>query len=246
MGRLNNGGYMKKRKKNNKTNNNIYIILFFFLLLSYYELNSNYSFGGIIRDTLFITTRQKHNGLLLNSLQNEIINENNELKKYLNLDKSLSDFDIVYSTIVERNNSFWLDELTINIGTIDNISKNMIVVSDNGVIGIIKNSSLYTSKVKLITANNTKIFVTINELYKVLSVENNKLIIKGINSKDNINIGDKVLTSGLSDNYPKGLIIGEIKSINKNKDGVGFTAEVEPSSNINNLRFVAVLRRKIK
>ena len=234
------------KKKNVKYCKNIYFILFFFLLLSYYELNSNYSFGGIIRDLLFFPTREINNKILIDSVQNEIINENNELKKITKINNSMSEFDIIYSTIVERNNAFWLEELTINKGTMDGIIQNMIVVNENGVIGIIKNCSLFSSKIRLLTGKSTNILVEVNNSFKILSSDNNKLYIKGINAKDNIKEGDMIITSGLSDIFPKGLIIGKIKSITKNKDGVGYTGEVELSADTNNLRFVAVLRRKIQ
>ena len=53
MGKLNNGGNMKKRKKKKKKTRKLFIvILFFSFILSYYEFNSDYNFGSIIRDII--------------------------------------------------------------------------------------------------------------------------------------------------------------------------------------------------
>ena len=120
----------------------------------------------------------------------------------------------------------------------------MIVVTNEGAVGIVKNSSLFTSKIKLLTSNKNMISVSINGNNKIMSSSNNKLFIRGINEKDNIKVGDKVLTSGLSDIFPKGILIGNISELIKNEDNVGYTGVVALSSDINDLRFVSVLRRK--
>ena len=247
MGKLNNGGNMKKRKKKKKKTRKLFIvILFFSFILSYYEFNSDYNFGSIIRDIIFYPSRNIDDNKLLNSLENELINENEKLKNILDINYSLNEFDVINATIVERNSSFWFEEFTINRGIIDNVYKNMIVVTNEGAVGIVKNSSLFTSKIKLLTSNKNMISVSINGNNKIMSSSNNKLFIRGINEKDNIKVGDKVLTSGLSDVFPKGILIGNICELIKNEDNVGYTGVVALSSDINDLRFVSVLRRKNK
>ena len=247
MGKLNKGGNMKKRKKKKKKTRKLFIaILFFSFILSYYEFNSDYNFGSIIRDIIFYPSRNIDDNKLLNSLENELINENEKLKIILDINYSLNEFDVINATIVERNSSFWFEEFTINRGIIDNVYKNMIVVTNEGAVGIVKNSSLFTSKIKLLTSNKNMISVSINGNNKIMSSSNNKLFIRGINEKDNIKVGDKVLTSGLSDIFPKGILIGNICELIKNEDNVGYTGVVALSSDINDLRFVSVLRRKNK
>ena len=247
MGKLNKGGNMKKRKKKKKKTRKLFIaILFFSFILSYYEFNSDYNFGSIIRDIIFYPSRNIDDKKLLNSLENELINENEKLKIILDINYSLNEFDVINATIVERNSSFWFEEFTINRGIIDNVYKNMIVVTNEGAVGIVKNSSLFTSKIKLLTSNKNMISVSINGNNKIMSSSNNKLFIRGINEKDNIKVGDKVLTSGLSDIFPKGILIGNISELIKNEDNVGYTGVVALSSDINDLRFVSVLRRKNK
>ncbi len=84
----------------------------------------------------------------------------------------------------------------------------------------------------------------INDKNKILIVSDNKIIIRGINREDKIKIGDTVTTSGLQEKLPKGIIIGTIKKIKYENNNVGLVAELELESNIDNLRFVAVLKRK--
>ena len=137
------------------------------------------------------------------------------------------------------------NEITINKGLEDGISNNQIVITKDGMIGKVIDSSNKTSIVKLITGFTNPVSILINDIPKVLTIDNYNLYVKGINNGENIKVGDKVITSGLSDIFPKGIIIGEIESISKEKNDVGYFGKVKLSSDINNLRFVIVLKRKI-
>lgn len=236
----------KKKKKNNKQKEKLCIFLILFLfVLSFFELNSDIRLGNIIRDFIFYPSSFIKTESFIDSYEKELIEENKELKNLMNIKISLTDFDIEYGTIVERNNSFWLEELTINKGLLNGIEKNSAVITEDGLIGKISSVSLNTSTIKLITGEESSISVTISKKNKLLTTNNGKVIIRGINDKDKIKIGDSVITSGLSNNFPKGILIGTISSITKEKDSVGYIAEVKLSSNIDDLRFVAVLKRKI-
>ena len=233
--------YKKKRKKK-------YLIIFliFLLLLSYCEINSNYRIGGRIRDIIYSPFRKEYYKDLYTLINDEIKKENEELKDILKIDYSSTDYESISASVVERNSTYWLDELTINKGRDDLIDNNQIVITKNGMVGKIINVSNKTAKVKLITGLTDPILVDINGISKILLNNNYNLYIKGINNEDDINIGDKVTTLGLSDNYPKGILIGEVEELFGSYDGVGKTAKIKLAQDLNDLRFVSVLKRKNK
>lgn len=240
---------MKKRKKNKKMkkqNNKFCTFLIFFLLvLSFFELNSDIRLGNVLKDFIFYPSNAIKTQSFINTYESELVDENKELKDLMNIKLSLSDYEKEYATVIERNNSYWLSEITINKGMIDGITLNSPVITKSGLIGRISSLSLTTSTVKLITENNSSIPVTVNKKNKLLTALNDKVIIRGINDKDKIKVGDTVTTNGLSSNFPKGILIGKISKITKENNNVGYIAEVEISKEINDLRFVAVLKRKI-
>ncbi len=220
--------------------NKVLYLIFFLLIMSFIELKDDIRFGGILRDIIYKPFKMEST-VLLDNLNEEIRKENNELKSLLNI-TSLTDFDTIYATVVERNLTYYLNELTINKGAVDGLKKNMVVVTEEGMIGKINEVSESTSKVKLLKTINDIIQVRINDKNYIMKSENNKLIIKGVNKEDNIKIGDKVVTSGLLDKTPQGILIGIVKKINY--ENVGLSLEIETSSNTSDLRFVAVLKRK--
>ena len=232
------------RKKKTK-NNYLIIVILLLTIFSYYEINNNYRIGGIVRDFLFSPVIIDNYKSMTSLINKELEEENKELKKILDIDYSLTDFDLINASIIERDNTYWLNELTINKGIIHGIANDQIVISKDGMIGKVIDSSYNTSKIRLITGFNSPISVTINDISKLLTIDNYNLYIRGINQNDNIKIGDKVITSGLSDIFPKGILIGEIKEIRKETNDIGYYALVNLSANLNNLRFVSILKRKI-
>lgn len=228
-----------------KHNNKVLIILILIMLFfSYFEIKNNLRFGGILRDLLFKETLSLNNNISL-SINEEIKKENEKLKKILELDYSLVDFEVINGSVIERNMSYFLNEVTINKGLNDGVSNNLVVVDESGMIGKVISASFNTSKVKLITGFDNPISVKINNVNKLLT-RNTDLEIRGINTKDNIKKGDKVVTSGLSDIFPSGILIGYISEIYKENDDVGYIAKVKLSGNVDNLMFVSILKRREK
>lgn len=252
MGKLIIGDDMKKRrKKRKKFFNKKYLYIFIIPLLfivAYIEISSGIYVSGYFKDLLFYPTREIDSTEFLLSINKEIKEENIELKKMLNIQETLTGYDIVYATVVERNNSYWYDTVTINKGKNDGIEEKMAVVDSYGLVGTIELVSNNTSVIKLIT-NSDKYnefsakIAGISEINKIVSVSNNKLVIEGIDKNTKIKIGDKVVTNGLSNKFPSGILIGEIASFEEDYYGISNTAHIKLASNIDNLRFVAVLKR---
>lgn len=222
--------------------------------LLFFSVKYNWDTTYILRDIFYFPINivtNNSNKTVIEDRCLELQEEVNELKKLLELNNSLSDFTFVSSTVINRNTSYWNNELTINKGSNDNIKKGMAVIDSNGLIGRVEHVSFTTSIVKLITnySNNNKISVKIwaddnISINKVLEVDsNNNLIISGIDNSIIIKAGMKVTTSGLSDIYPSGITVGTIDRIEDDKFGISKKAYVKHSGNLENIRFVLVLIR---
>jgi len=222
--------------------------------LLFFSIKYNFDTTSILRDIFYFpinVVTSNSNKTILEDRCLELQEEVTELKKLLELNNSLSDFTFVSSTVINRNTSYWNNELTINKGLNDNIKEGMAVIDSNGLIGRIKHVSLTTSVIELITnySTNNKISVKIwkddnTSINKVLEVDiNNNLIISGIDNNFDLKEGSKVTTSGLSDIYPSGITIGTIDKIENDKFGISKKAYVKHSGDLDNIRFVSVLIR---
>ena len=236
---------MKSRKKIKKKNLLIVIVIVL-TVLSYLTVNNHIYIEKYFRDLFFFSFDYIPSKNFTVTLKDEV--ENESMKKLLNIDFSLTDYDYVYAAVIERKNDFFLDEITINKGEKDGIREGMAVVDYNGLVGTIEKTTFYTSVVKLITNsskyNNISVKVVGEEiLNKILTVSNNKMIIEGIDKDSKVKVGDKIVTSGLTTKFPSGIIIGTIIEIEKDYYDTSNVATVFLASDIDNLRFVAVLKR---
>ena len=183
------------------------------------------------------------------SLEKEI----QELKEALELNKTLTEYTPINATILSRNKSYWYNTITIDKGKKDGITEDMAVITSKGLIGKISSVSLTSSEVKLITSDdiNFKVSIAINtndvDNFAILNGYDNKTnLIKatGIDKTTNINIGDKVLTSGLGKKFPAGIYIGTVEKIESDKYNLSKTVHIKTYQNFNDIHYVTVLKAK--
>ena len=183
------------------------------------------------------------------SLEKEII----ELKKALDLNSTLTEYETVNATILSRNKSYWFNTITIDKGKKAGIKKNMAVITKDGLIGKITKTSNYSSEVKLITSDDTNFKVSIaiktndKDNYAILNgydKKTNTIKATGIDKTTEVNKGDRVLTSGLGEMFPQGIYIGEVEDIEKDKYNISKTIYIKTYQDFNNIHYVTVLKVK--
>lgn len=181
----------------------------------------------------------------------ELKKEISELKEALKLRKTLSEYSVETATILSRNKSYWLNNIIIDKGKREGLSENMAVITDNGMIGILSKVYKTSSEVKLITSNDTanKISVSIKvgetDTYGILNgYDKNDNLIKVTSIDKNVEIknGDIVLTSGLSEYIPRGLYIGKVKKVERDKYSLSKSLYIETKQDFNNIHYVTVLK----
>ena len=183
----------------------------------------------------------------------ELQKEVNDLKKTLDLNATLSEYTTINATVVNRNIGYWYNNLTIDKGSKNGIKKGDAVVTNEGLIGKIVDVSNFSSSVKLLTSDeiSNKISVKVddngNEYYGLLIGYNRKkkvYEIEGITDYKKIKEGDMVTTTGLTDYFPSGLLIGKVSKIVKDEYDLSSIVEVTPAVNFENISTVVVLNRK--
>lgn len=191
-------------------------------------------------------TIEKHNN-------EELKKEVSELKKALELNKTLTEYDPVNATILSRNKSYWFNTLTIDKGKNSGIKKNMAVITKDGLIGKISKTSHNSSEVKLITSDdvNFKVSVAIKtsngDSYAVLNgydKDTGLIKVTGIDKTTIINKGDTVLTSGLGEMFPAGIYIGTVEKIESDKYDLSKILYIKTAQNFNDVHYVTVLKVK--
>lgn len=184
----------------------------------------------------------------LRELEN-IKTENETLKQYLNLTDKYGDYETIPGYVINKDISNYSKTLIINVGKDDGIEENMTVIADEGLVGHVLSVTDKTAKVRTIidTSNSVSALMTTSDesiVCKGSLNSNTELKAMYIAPEASIVQGDTIKTSGLGGIYPKGILIGTIKSIVTAKNITDRYAIVETAVKFSKLNTVLVIKNK--
>lgn len=151
---------------------------------------------------------------------------------------------MIGAEVIARDPSSWFKSVTIDKGERDGVKKGMAVISPAGVIGQILKTASHYAVVLLLTDYNSAIDSIVQRTRAKAIVEGkgeNRCQLKYLLRADEVAAGDIVVTAGSGGNFPKGLMIGEIKRVDKQGHGVFQYAELVPSVDLTKLEEVFVI-----
>ena len=207
---------------------------------------------GIFQEYLFLVHLQKENVMLKqkiaelqreNHQMKEMVLANERLQRLLQFREKISS-TVIAAEVIGQGPSSWFKSVTINKGEKDGVRKGMAVISPKGVVGQILKTGPYHSVVLLIIDYNSAIDSIVQRTRAKTIVEGkgeNRCQLKYLLRAEDIGVGDIIVTSGLSGNFPKGLMVGEILKVDKKGHGIFQYAELVPSVDLTKLEEVLVI-----
>jgi len=143
--------------------------------------------------------------------------DNTRLRQILSLQESSND-EHISAAVISRKTGSWWRQIILNKGSKEGVEIGDIVIGPGGLLGRVKNTSLFTSSVTLITSPESKLGVwvdriQINGLLVGVGDDYPNLILY---SKDaDIKVGDFVSSSPASTLLPPNIPIGIVQSIDE-------------------------------
>lgn len=174
-----------------------------------------------------------------------------ELEKQLAIESSLTEYETIDATVIQRSSDLWMETLVINVGSSDGVEEDMAVMTADGLIGKVESVSGTTSTVRLLSTEDPMFRVSaeiqdatpINGYIQGYDPETGCLLLKDISINQAVTIGSTVVTSGLGGVFPKGLPIGEVQEVIVDDYGLTQTALVKPYADFNDIDYVKVVDR---
>ena len=185
--------------------------------------------GAIYKDFYYFISKpfwpgQFQKELVLESIDQEYLiklnllkKDNLRLRRILSLQES-SNNENISAAVISRKTGSWWRQIILNKGSKDGVEIGNIVIGPGGLLGRVKDTSLFTSSVTLITSPESKLGVwvdriQINGLLVGLGDVHPSLILY---SKDaDIKVGDFVSSSPASTLLPPNIPIGIVQSIDE-------------------------------
>ncbi len=170
------------------------------------------------------------------------------MSSLLKISQKYPNYKSTGTNIIAKNPGVWYDTFTINKGTSDGVSANMILIAPGGVVGKILESGSSYSKSQTILDSRSAV--------PAMSLRTGDLgVVKGdyslmndglckmeyIDGEAQIAVGDEIVTSHLSEVYPEGLSIGKVIKIETDTNGLTKYAVIEPFVDLKHLDTLLVI-----
>lgn len=175
--------------------------------------------------------------------------ENDTLRQYHDFFETNS-FNYVLAKVLVENlaghNPLEHTQLIINRGSQDGLQSGLLVLDQDGlIVGRLKQVDKYKSTVALITSPDCRLAVAIQPNFRTAGIAQGEsgltIRINFIPQSEAVHTGDAVVTSGLEENLPSGLVLGKLGQINRESNELWQNAVVEPLASLDNLTVVSVV-----
>jgi rod shape-determining protein MreC len=165
------------------------------------------------------------------------------LQKLLTL-KEQSEYAIMTARVIGIDQKSLLKTILINKGTSHGIKNGLPVLNDQGVIGRIIETSWHVSRVLLISDGNSNVDAIVQGTRVQGMLQGSgtmRCILKYIAKTEEVKAGDLVVSSGMTEVFPKGLLLGTVIRADKKDPGLFQRIEVVPAVDFTRLEEVLVL-----
>ena len=180
-------------------------------------------------------------------LQNQ--DEFERLKDLLELKEEYEDYPTVAARIIAKDSGNWFNVFTINKGSNDGIKVDMNVIASGGLVGIVTSVGPNWATVRAIIDDYSNVSSEITSTSDNCIIAGNlKLIDEGkislvklTDADDKVTVGDKVVTSEISNRFLPGIVIGYVSEIETDSNNLTKSGSITPVVDFRHLHEVLVI-----
>jgi rod shape-determining protein MreC len=174
----------------------------------------------------------------------ELSAENTRLRGLLNT-PLIIDGRMLISEIIGADSDPMRQILVINKGHMDGLLEGQTVLDDKGVLGQIVEVYPHSARVMLLSDKEHSVSVRVERtgMRGIVSGigDSGQLLMQYVPNTADINVGDKVVTSGLGERYPAGYPVGTVSAVSRHSSGEFATVYVKPLAQLGGGQHVVVL-----
>lgn len=183
---------------------------------------------------------------------NQLVQDQQELQRLqelYQLDQSYSEYEKVAAQVISKDPGNWYDTFVINKGSNDGIQKDMNVIADGGLVGLVEEVSSNSATVRSIiddsssvsamTASTSDTCIVSGDLRLI---SDGKLAFSQLNTTDTVAEGEKIVTSNISDKYLRGILIGYVSEITEDSNHLTKKGYIIPVVDFQHIQEVLVIK----
>ena len=173
----------------------------------------------------------------------EIELANDRLRALLHF-KEKSSYQVIAAEVVGKDPSPWFKTVMIDKGIKNGVKKGMPVVLADGIVGQVVDVSDHYAKVLLVIDQNSAVDALVQRSRArgvIKGIMGGKCVFQYALRKDDISVGDIIVSSGLDGVFPKGLSIGQVAEVVRRNAGIFQEVFIAPFVDFEKLEEVLVV-----
>lgn len=178
--------------------------------------------------------------------------ELSRLRELLELKEQYSGYDMTGARVISKDSGNWFNSFTIDKGTNDGVTVDCNVIAGGGLVGIVTEAGPNWATVRSIIDDNSNVSAMVSTTSDTCIIAGNlQLIDEGtlslVKLKDEnnkVHVGDKVVTSNISEKYLPGILIGYICELNNDSNNLTKSGQITPVVDFKHLQEILVILEK--
>ncbi len=182
--------------------------------------------------------------------QNRLM-ELESLQSLYDLDEAYPELNKTAAHVFAKTSTSWFSEFYIDKGSDDGIFEGANVMCGEGLCGIVIKCYDSYAKVRSIIDDSTSISGKCIPSSTLCTVDGGLTLYKDgflkatdIEKSAKLSIGDKIVTSDISDRFHPGILIGYVSTITQDTNNLTVTAYITPACDFNNITEVLIILDK--
>ncbi len=171
------------------------------------------------------------------------------LRELYQLDSQYEGYEKIGARIIAKDTGNWFHSFVIDKGEEDGVAVDMNVIAGSGLVGRVVDTGPNWAKVTAIIADNSNVSGKVLATSDYLLVEGDLELYgsgfirfeKLVDSADKVVVGDKIVTSNISDKYLPNILIGYINTLNVDANNITKSGQLTPAGDFEHLEEVLVI-----
>lgn len=179
--------------------------------------------------------------------------ELDDLRKLLKLDEQYEGYEKVAAHVIGKDTGNWFSIFVIDKGKLDGVEQDMNVIAGSGLVGIVIDVGPHFAKVRSIIDDISSVSSMVLSTSDICIVsgdlqmmtENQTIEMRSLNdSKNQVHVGDQLVTSSVSSKFLPGISIGYISEMTMDSNNLTKSGRVTPAVDFEHIQEVLVILQK--
>lgn len=166
-------------------------------------------------------------------------------------DSTLQPYSFVAANVISNSVTSTTNYLRIDRGRMDSIAPSLGVISSDGIVGVVRAVTPNYSSVMSLLHRQTRVKAAVgNDGYfgtlRWGGVDPQTMLLEAVPKHATVEKGDTVYTSGYSQLFPPGIIIGNVEEVNLAPGQNFYSISVKLRNDLSRVRYVYVVRNRMR